>query len=41
LGNEGFVAKAPARVIEEEREKLNMYSEKREKVIARIAELRG
>ena len=41
LGNEGFVAKAPARVIEEEREKLNMYSEKREKVIARIAELKG
>jgi valyl-tRNA synthetase len=41
LGNEGFVAKAPARVIDEEKEKLKMYSEKREKVIARIAELRG
>jgi valyl-tRNA synthetase len=41
LGNEGFVAKAPARVIEEEKEKLKMYSEKREKVIARITELKG
>jgi valyl-tRNA synthetase len=41
LGNEGFVAKAPARVIDEEKDKLKMYSEKREKVIARIAELRG
>ncbi len=41
LGNEGFVAKAPAKVIEEERAKQADYSAKREKVIARIAELRG
>jgi valyl-tRNA synthetase len=41
LGNEGFVAKAPAKVIEEERNKMNDYAEKRDKVLARIAELRG
>ncbi|WP_379130912.1 valine--tRNA ligase [Paenibacillus sp. sgz500958] len=41
LGNEGFVAKAPAKVIEEERSKQADYSAKREKVLARIAELRG
>ncbi|WP_028611833.1 valine--tRNA ligase [Paenibacillus harenae] len=41
LGNEGFVAKAPAKVIEEERSKMNDYAEKRDKVQARIAELRG
>ncbi len=41
LGNEGFVAKAPAKVIEEERAKMNDYADKRDKVLARIAELRG
>ncbi|WP_036723384.1 valine--tRNA ligase [Paenibacillus forsythiae] len=41
LGNPGFVAKAPAKVIEEERAKQADYSAKREKVLARIAELRG
>ncbi len=41
LANEGFVAKAPAKVIEEERAKMNDYADKRDKVLARIAELRG
>lgn len=41
LANVGFVAKAPAKVIEEEREKLKDYSEKREKIVARLAELKG
>lgn len=41
LGNQGFVAKAPAKVIEEERAKQADYSDRREKVLARIAELRG
>lgn len=41
LANEGFVAKAPAKVIEEERAKMADYSEKRAKVLARIEELKG
>ncbi len=41
LGNEGFVAKAPAKVIDEEKAKLADYAEKRDKVIARLAELNG
>jgi valyl-tRNA synthetase len=41
LNNPGFVAKAPAEVIETEKAKLADYQEKREKVRARIAELRG
>ncbi|MCR8655697.1 valine--tRNA ligase [Paenibacillus endoradicis] len=41
LSNEGFVAKAPAKVIEEERAKMNDYADKRDKVVARIAELRA
>lgn len=41
LANEGFVAKAPAKVIEGERAKQADYVEKRDKVIARIAELKG
>lgn len=41
LSNQGFVSKAPAKVIEEERAKQADYSEKRSKVIARIEELRG
>ncbi|UHA74365.1 valine--tRNA ligase [Paenibacillus sp. 481] len=40
LSNQGFMAKAPASVVEEERAKMNDYSEKREKVIARIRELK-
>ncbi|MCZ8513339.1 valine--tRNA ligase [Paenibacillus filicis] len=41
LSNEGFVAKAPAKVIDEEKAKLADYADKRDKVTARIAELRG
>lgn len=41
LSNQGFVSKAPAKVIEEERAKQADYSDKRNKVIARIEELRG
>lgn len=41
LANEGFVAKAPAKVIEEETSKKADYTDKRNKVIARIAELKG
>ena len=41
LGNEGFVSKAPAKVIEEEKAKMADYANKRDKVIARIAELRA
>ncbi|MNO93347.1 Valine--tRNA ligase [compost metagenome] len=41
LSNQGFVAKAPAKVIEEERAKQADYSDKRSKVLARIEELRG
>lgn len=39
LANEGFMAKAPAKVVEEERAKMQDYSEKRAKVQARIEEL--
>ena len=39
LANEGFVAKAPAKVVEEERAKMQDYSDKRDKVQARIQEL--
>src|SRR5690606_29460663 len=41
LANEGFVSKAPAKVIDEEKAKLEDYANKRDKVIARIAELKG
>ncbi|KZZ86121.1 valine--tRNA ligase [Bacillus sp. SJS] len=41
LGNEGFVKKAPEKVIEEERAKEKEYVEKRDSVLARIAELKG
>lgn len=41
LSNEGFVAKAPAKVIEEERAKMADYASKRDKVLARIEELRS
>ncbi len=40
LGNEGFVKKAPAQVIEEERKKQQDYTEKREAVRQRLAELK-
>jgi valyl-tRNA synthetase len=40
LGNEGFVKKAPEKVIEEEREKEKDYSEKRDAVQNRINELK-
>lgn len=41
LSNEGFVAKAPAKVIEEERAKQKDYSDKLAKVLARIQELQS
>ena len=41
LANEGFVAKAPAKVIEEERAKMADYADKREKMAARLAELQS
>ncbi len=40
LANEGFLAKAPAHVVEEERRKRQDYMEKREAVKARLAELK-
>lgn len=39
LSNEGFVSKAPAKVIEEEKAKQKDYMEKRDKVLARLNEL--
>jgi valyl-tRNA synthetase len=41
LANEGYIAKAPAQVVEQERAKGDDYRDKRDKVLARIAELRG
>ncbi|GGA36502.1 valine--tRNA ligase [Paenibacillus physcomitrellae] len=41
LSNQGFVSKAPAAVIEEERAKQKDYADKRDKVLARIEELKG
>ncbi|RCW66387.1 valine--tRNA ligase [Saliterribacillus persicus] len=41
LGNEGFVKKAPEKVVEEEKQKERDYIEKREKVEERIKELKG
>jgi valyl-tRNA synthetase len=41
LANPGYIAKAPAHVVEQERAKGRDYAEKRDKVLARIAELRG
>jgi valyl-tRNA synthetase len=40
LSNEGFLTKAPAHVVEEERKKEKDYLEKREAVRARLAELK-
>lgn len=41
LSNPGFVNKAPAHVVEEEKAKKKDYSEKREKVLQRIQELKN
>jgi valyl-tRNA synthetase len=41
LNNAGFMAKAPEKVVEEEKAKMADYMEKRDKVIARLAELKG
>lgn len=41
LNNAGFMAKAPEKVVAEEKAKLADYMEKRDKVIARLAELKG
>ncbi|MEY9091490.1 valine--tRNA ligase [Paenibacillus sp. RC84] len=41
LSNEGFIAKAPAKVIEEEKAKMADYADKRDKVVARLAELKA
>jgi valyl-tRNA synthetase len=41
LSNQGFIAKAPEKVIEEEKAKQADYKEKRETVQARIAELKA
>ncbi|MBP1156597.1 MULTISPECIES: valine--tRNA ligase [unclassified Paenibacillus] len=41
LSNQGFIAKAPAKVIDEEKAKLADYADKRDKVIARLTELKG
>jgi valyl-tRNA synthetase len=41
LANQGFVTKAPKHVVEEERRKGEEYREKREKVLARLNELKG
>ncbi len=40
LGNPNFVNKAPAQVVEREREKLALYSEQKDKLRARLASLR-
>ena len=39
LSNEGFIARAPAAVVDGERAKLEKYKEKRESIIAAIAKL--
>jgi valyl-tRNA synthetase len=41
LSNQGFINKAPAHIIEEERRKEKNYLEKREKVQSRLAELQS
>ncbi|MBO8163814.1 MAG: valine--tRNA ligase [Brevibacillus sp.] len=41
LANQGFISKAPAKVVEEEKAKLADYADKREKVLARLAELKA
>ncbi|CAI6082331.1 valine--tRNA ligase [Cohnella sp. JJ-181] len=41
LANEGYIAKAPAHVVEQERAKGEDYRDKRDKVMARIEELKN
>ena len=41
LSNEKFVAKAPEKIINEEKEKKLTYQEKYDGVLARIEQLRG
>jgi valyl-tRNA synthetase len=41
LANPGFVAKAPQQIVEAERQKGEEYKAKREKVLARLAEIKG
>jgi valyl-tRNA synthetase len=41
LNNAGFMAKAPEKVVAEEKAKMADYMDKRDKVIARLAELKG
>ena len=41
LNNKGFTEKAPAHVVEEERDKLNTYLEMRSKLGERLAFLEG
>ena len=41
LSNEGFIKKAPEKVIEEEKAKEKDYTEKRAAVEVRIKELKG
>ncbi|WP_217596198.1 valine--tRNA ligase [Cohnella sp. GbtcB17] len=41
LANEGYIAKAPAHVVEQERAKGEDYRDKRDKVLARIEELKN
>ena len=41
LSNPGFVSKAPAHVVENEKKKGEEYKEKREKVLARLKEMEG
>ncbi|QQE73303.1 valine--tRNA ligase [Brevibacillus composti] len=41
LNNPGFMAKAPEKVVAEERAKMEGYMEKRDKVLARLTELKG
>ena len=40
LNNQGFIAKAPAALVEQERAKLALNQQKLEQVTARIAELK-
>ena len=39
LSNEGFVAKAPANLIEQEKEKLAKNKELKQKILSQIADL--
>lgn len=41
LSNQGFLAKAPETVVAGEREKLAAYTEKRQSLLKRVAELKG